>query len=173
MAIVRAVGQGGHVGPPAVWPGRRGPMRRTCLPSLLALSFFLVMLGRGQAQQPEPAPWDVPPVLTAPPPVPAAPPDSALSPWSLDVMFGLPTGIRAQRVLFEIEGRATLIEGFAGLEAIFPLAGGGLRERFTLLHKRGHDLTLSPGVSAYAVYNIFHTGGGWLGGGPTWFPLFA
>jgi hypothetical protein len=69
-------------------------MRRSCPPSLLVLSLLFGALGRCEAQQPAPAPWDTPPVLTTPPPVPAPPPDSPLSPWSVDVMFGLPTGVR-------------------------------------------------------------------------------
>lgn len=139
-------------------------MRRSGPLFPLALALLLSPQSRCAAQPP-PCAWEEPPALTGPPP------GSALSPWSLDVMLGLPTGLRAQYVLDEREGRATLVEGFAGLEAIFPIVGGGLRERFTLYHRRESALTFSPGVGAYGLYNIFHSSGGWFGGGPTWAPM--
>src|SRR5262245_50714811 len=49
--------------------------------------------------------------------------------WSVDVVAGLPTGLRLQRA-FPGDGElALLLEGFAGLEVILPMAGVGIRLR--------------------------------------------
>src|SRR5690349_18540568 len=49
-----------------------------------------------------------------PPPGPA--PEN---PWAIDFLLGLPIEVRLQRDLLSNNGRALVVEGFAGLEAIF------------------------------------------------------
>jgi hypothetical protein len=60
-------------------------------------------------------------------------PDSGLDaqPWSVNLLLGFPTGVRVQNALGDGVGRDWLVEGFGGLELIFPMAGGGIRRRFT------------------------------------------
>jgi hypothetical protein len=72
---------------------------------------------------------------------------------AVNLEIGFPTGVRFQHALGEDTGRDWLIEGFAGLEAIFPMAGGGFRRRFTPLCGQHNALVLSPGVDAYILYN--------------------
>ena len=72
--------------------------------------------------------------------------------WSVNLLLGLPTGVRVQRALGDDVGRDWLVEGFAGLELIFPMAGSGIRRRFTPFGGDRDSLTVSPGVDAYVVY---------------------
>jgi hypothetical protein len=106
------------------------------------------------------------------PPVPAVLPELC-SPWSVNFVVGLPSGVRVQRLLGE-EGRFNFqAEAFAGLELIFPMLGGGLRGRLVPLCGKNDALVLSPGVDAYILYNIFSGGGDLLGGGPSFIGLAA
>ncbi len=93
--------------------------------------------------------------------------------WSVDVILGLPTAVRAQRILIGGEQAGIEIEGLAGVDLIFPFVAAGARGRWAPLCG-GHDaLVLSPGFDAYLLYNILHNGGGWFGGGPEGIGLFA
>lgn len=89
--------------------------------------------------------------------------------WSADVLVGLPTGVRLQRVLSEEADRAWLVEGFFGLEVIFPMVGGGIRRRLVSWSGECDSLCFSPGVDAYYLHNSFRHGGGLFGGGPDGF----
>jgi hypothetical protein len=77
------------------------------------------------------------------------------SAWSMDFLFGLPTGFRAKRSFEEDEGGAWQMEGFAGLEVIFPMVGGGVRRRFTPFSGKHDAVCVSPGVDAYLLVNPF------------------
>ncbi len=91
--------------------------------------------------------------------------------WSLDFILGLPSGFRLQRSL-DSDG-LWQIEGFAGLELIFPTSGVGLRRRFMPIAGSVDCLTVSPGVDAYLLYNLARNSGGFFGGGPDFWGLFA
>jgi hypothetical protein len=95
-------------------------------------------------------------------------PDSCLDAqrWSVNLLLGLPTGVRVQRSLGDNLGRDWLVEGFAGVELIFPMAGGGIRRRFTPFCGDHDRLMVSPGVDVYVLYNSLHDGVGWFSGGP-------
>jgi hypothetical protein len=101
---------------------------------------------------------------------PPAPPDN---PWSIDFLLGLPTEVRLQRTLLGDNGRGLVVEGFAGLEAIFPEVGGGIRYRVPLRLGSQNALVIAPGADAYLLGNPFHAGSGFLSGGPATIPLFT
>ncbi len=148
-------------------------------PAFLALGVILVLAGWADAQT---APPVVPPNYSSPAyssqvndgtggvapgrPFAAVPYEP---PWSVDLLLGLPTGVRFQRSLGDDIGRDWLIEGFVGLDfVIFPTVGCGLRRRLMALRGEHDALVLSPGVGAYLLYNTLHDGSlGWFGGGPT------
>src|SRR5579862_3303588 len=92
--------------------------------------------------------------------VPGPLPSSGLSeqPWAVNLLFGFPTGVRVQRALGDGVGRDWFVEGFAGLELIYPMAGGGIRRRFTPLRGEHDGITVSPGVDVYVLYNTLHDG---------------
>jgi hypothetical protein len=102
-------------------------------------------------------------------------PDSGLDaqPWSVNLLLGFPTGVRVQRALGDDVGRDWFVEGFGGLELIFPMAGGGIRRRFTPFREDRDSLTVSPGVDVYVLYNTLHDGIGWYSGGYTAVGLFT
>jgi hypothetical protein len=103
-----------------------------------------------------------------PPPGPA--PDRR---WAVDFLLGLPTEVRLQRDLLSDNGRALVVEGFAGLGAIFPEVGGGIRYRLPLRLGCQDALAIAPGADVYVLGNPFHGGSGILSGGPATIPLFA
>lgn len=77
--------------------------------------------------------------------------------WSAELLFGLPTGLRAQHRL-GVDGTSPwLVEGFLGFELIFPGVGGGVRRRLEVLQGERHSLVISPGVDGYVFYNTFYT----------------
>src|SRR5262245_44825066 len=91
-----------------------------------------------------------------PPPVPFV---------TVDFILGLPTGFRIQRAL--ADDRLWHLEGFAGLELIFPIAGGGIRRRYEPFCGRSDALVIAPGVDAYLLFNTLYNSDGFLiGGGP-------
>jgi hypothetical protein len=94
-------------------------------------------------------------------------PDTGLGaqPWSVNLLLGFPTGVRVQRMLGDDLGRDWLVEGFAGVELIYPMAGGGIRRRLTPFRGDRDSLTVSPGVDVYVIYNLLHDAGGWYSGG--------
>ena len=91
--------------------------------------------------------------------------------WSADLLVGVPTGVRLQRVLSEDNDRAWLAEGFLGLELIFPMVGGGVRRRLVSWSGECDCLCFSPGLDAYYIHNSTRHGGGLFGGGPEAFGM--
>ncbi len=131
---------------------------------------LLSAAGFSQAQAPVPLPpgdYSVPvgdrvggPAYP-PPPIPV----SYDQRCSVDLIVGFPTGVRLQHELRGI-GENWLLEAFAGVELIFPMAGGGIRRRCTVACGERDTFSISPGVDAYIVYNTLHNGDGWFSGGP-------
>jgi hypothetical protein len=148
-----------------------GGMRRV----FLALGTMLVLAGWAQAQTAAPAaaPSYSSPVADfsgsmALSPALGAPPHDPL--WSVDLLAGLPTGVRVQHSLGDDLGRDWLIEGFAGLDyVIFPMAGAGIRRRLTPFRGDHDALVISPGLGFYLLYD----GIGWFGGGPSTVEMLA
>ena len=93
--------------------------------------------------------------------------------WSVDLLLGFPTGVRVQRSLGDDVGRDWFVEGFGGVEIIFPMTGGGIRRRFTPFCGDRDSLTISPDVDVYLLYNSLRTSVGWFGGGPVTTGVFA
>lgn len=117
-----------------------------------------------------------PPAPTAPPPVevplvtvePAQPQLLSLAPrnthlWETDVLVGLPTGVRFQKpsIFFD----QLRFEAFGGLFAIFPSLGAGYRLNGHLVRGDCDDLSISPGIDAYVLFNPFSRHS-FFGGGP-------
>jgi hypothetical protein len=93
-------------------------------------------------------------------------------PWSIDLLLGTQTGLRAKRFFDGEKGYGWMIEASAGLDyVLFPFLGGGLRYGFAPYQGRYNSFSISPGVDLHAVANPFHNVGGWFGGGPTGFGL--
>lgn len=99
-------------------------------------------------------------------PLPASPAGPTPREWSVDFIFGLPMGMRAQRSLGEDGSSPWLVEGFLGFELIFPGVGAGVRRRLELFRGTSNTLLVSPGVDGYLFYDYFSSIGGWFGGGP-------
>jgi hypothetical protein len=145
------------------------PKERLCL----ALAGWVVLLAgansaSAQSLEAVPTTPDFPPLAVATtvnPGQPVAAPCEVC--WTADLLLGLPTGVRFQHTLGEDGGRNWLVEGFAGLEVIFPMAGVGLRRRFTPMSGQWDQFVISPGLDFYLLYNTFHNGGSWFGGGAT------
>jgi hypothetical protein len=89
--------------------------------------------------QPADAPGDVDGSLAT-----AAPP--AESNWRPGLVIGLPTLLRLQRAFADDGRNAWVGEGFVGLEVIFPMAGVGIRRRFTPARGEHNCLRISPGI---------------------------
>ena len=84
-------------------------------------------------------------------------------PRGMDLVLGLPTGVRFFGELGPREDHAPEMEGFLGLYLICPTAGIGLRWPFRPLCGQRHALVLRPGVDGYILLNPFYRGDGWLG----------
>jgi hypothetical protein len=125
----------------------------------LSLACFFVFALAASAQTPPPVQ-----IVSSPDPVehpslihgPAellAPPEASPhwgGPWGLDLVFGLPTGVRVQKSLSANENQTLVVEGFAGLHyVICPTLGGGIRWRWAPICGPRDALILSPGVDAY------------------------
>jgi len=67
--------------------------------------------------------------------------------WSVDLLIGLPTGVRVQRAIQD--DPSWVVEGVVGLEAIFPVFGGGVRRRFTVVTADCEEFLVSPGIDAF------------------------
>lgn len=124
-----------------------------------AVAFALGWAGAAQAD--EPSPPMAPPEREGPadcilPPCPA----SCGPNWTVDFIFGLPTGFRFQRAVNE--ERLWHFEGFVGLEMIFPMAGIGVRRRYAPLCGQHNALIVAPGIDGYALYNPFYNSNGFL-----------
>jgi hypothetical protein len=151
-------------------------MRRWCV----AIGLVFAQTGGGRAQVPaEPV---VPPPISSPVPdiistQPATTPLPAPTEFLIlaespivrrsvvDFIFGAPTGFRFQRAL--ADERIWHLEGFIGVEVVFPIVGGGMRRRYAPICGQSDALVIAPGVDAYLLFNVFHDRKGfWFGGGP-------
>jgi hypothetical protein len=96
----------------------------------------------------------------------ALPPPKTADPWAVEFLLGAPLGVRLQRDVLTNEDQALVVEGFAGVEVLFPEVGGGIRYRVPLRLGGRDALVIAPGVDAYLLANPFHGGGrGYLSGG--------
>jgi hypothetical protein len=119
---------------------------------------------------------EVPPRLIGPPELaelptlsPQTPSGHCALPWSLDLLIGLETGLRAQRSL-ALDGQSPWkAEVFVGLSAAaFPTAGIGVRRDFTLAQAESDSFVVAPGLGAYILGNPFSHGDGYFSGsGPS------
>jgi hypothetical protein len=75
-------------------------------------------------------------------------------PWSVDLLLGLPTGVRVQRDLLGDDQVALLAEGFLGFDLLDPTLGAGARARFVVTHAAGDALFLNPGVDFYGLLGL-------------------
>jgi hypothetical protein len=91
-------------------------------------------------------------------------------PWGGDLVLGLPTGFRVEKFL-SAEDHSLVVEGLAGLYAIFPMVGGGVRWHGITLGGKADCLCASPGVDGYLLYNTLSHSGFWFSGGPSTFGL--
>jgi hypothetical protein len=107
-------------------------------------------------------PGVVPSKLQTPPPSRDAALSERPQPWQVDLLLGLPGGVRVQRAVGD---SPWLIEGFAGLELILPTVGLGIRRRFTVLEGTCNALLINPGIDAYLVVLPESHGGGLAPGG--------
>jgi hypothetical protein len=74
--------------------------------------------------------------------------------WSIDLLLGLPTGVRVQRAFDDhVTNRGWEAEGFLGLEIIIPTIGGGLRRKTGLGGILPDEFFVAPGVDAYLMLN--------------------
>lgn len=97
--------------------------------------------------------------------VPESPPSTGTG-FTVDFIFGSPTGFRFQRPVSE--ERIWHLEGFIGVNLIFPTAGGGLRRRYAPLRGEHDAMIVAPGFDAYLLFNPLNEKSGFLiGGGPT------
>jgi hypothetical protein len=91
---------------------------------------------------------------------------------TVDLILGLPTGFRFQRPVDD--DRMWHLEGFVGLELIYPIVGGGLRRRYEPLRGEHDALVVAPGFDAYLMYNVFwHSDFPFFSGGPPLAGLFT
>jgi hypothetical protein len=134
-----------------------------------ALSILGVECARAQPPPP------VPPVVENTGPLDAvlpAGPAPAQPSSTVDLILGLPTGFRFQRPVDD--DRRWHLEGFVGLELIYPIAGGGFRRRYEPLAGESDALIVAPGFDAYLMYNVFwHSDFPFFSGGPPLAGLFT
>lgn len=71
--------------------------------------------------------------------------------FDVEVLLGLPTGLRLQIAPYRHEGFALQLEAMAGLYLFIPMAGFGGRMRFTLFHGERNALVIKPGVDVYGA----------------------
>ena len=133
-------------------------------PWLLALALALAPLGLppAAAQGPPdwgPSAWGVPPPPAydlAPPPlaVPAPPAAEWEDAAGVEVLLGLPTGVRLQALVAHHDNHALLLECFAGLDVlIVPTFGAGARWSWAPLCGSHDALALRPGLDVYYLIN--------------------
>jgi hypothetical protein len=89
----------------------------------------------------------------------------------LDVVAGLPLGLRLQTPILRGAESALAAEAFGGLYLIFPMAGAGLRYHHSVSLGGRDFLTIGPGCGVHWLHNTFSSGGGWFGGGPSGWTL--
>jgi hypothetical protein len=87
------------------------------------------------------------PAAVAPPATrPAVQPET----WHVDLMLGLPGGVRVQRNLCE---GPWMLEGFVGLELIIlPAVGVGVRRQCVFVEGTCNALLINPGLDIYGCY---------------------
>ncbi len=140
-------------------------------PWLLAVALAFAPLGLPPAAAQGPPLGPPPPVWEVPPPPPAAPaaegPTAATfgqqDPLGLDILLGLPTGVRLSGTVLRRENRSYSLEAVAGLYIIAPLVGVGGRFSWTAWAGQCNALALRPGVDVWAAEIPFFGLG--LGGG--------
>jgi hypothetical protein len=141
-------------------------------PWLLAVALALAPLGLPPAAAQAPPLGPPPPVWEVPPP--AAPPAAEgptpatfgqQDPLGLDILLGLPTGLRLSWAVLRRENHSFSLEGVAGLYVIAPLAGVGGRFSWTPCAGRCNALAIRPGVDVWAAEIPFF---GLGGGGSAW-----
>jgi hypothetical protein len=147
-------------------------MRRHRLVLCLGVVWAASVIPRASAQSPELfqsgvfAGSAMPPALTEPvaplPIQPANGPERLGETWGMDLVFGLPTGLRVQGFLGSTEGSGPVVEGFAGLYAIFPMIGGGFRWQGKPWCGAHDALIISPGIDANLLINPLSYDG-WFG----------
>jgi hypothetical protein len=131
-----------------------------------ALAVLLIPLARADAQE---AASLIPADLDWAKPEAPSPPEYHVGRASLDVLVGLPLGLRFQMPLTSRpEGTAWLVEASAGLFFIFPTTELGLRRQWALWCGSENQVVVAPGAGVYATYNPFHHGDLFFGGGPPW-----
>jgi hypothetical protein len=86
--------------------------------------------------------------------------------WGIDLMLGLPAGVRLFCELGAPTHWLPEVEAFAGLYIIVPMVGGGLRWQCTPLCGECNALVVRPGFDGYVLENPFYGSEGWFGGGP-------
>lgn len=122
------------------------PLLLLAPPAGSALAQIPAALPSATSAMPLPSARDAVPALFASPPDPPPTPR-----WSLDLLLGLPTGLRVQRQLGESPWFA---EGIAGVYVVPPfvggtMLGGGFRRCFTPFAGEYNALCISPGIDAY------------------------
>lgn len=96
-------------------------------------------------------------------------------PWATDLLIGMPTGVRVKRFFNDEAGQGWMGEGFVGVEIILPIVGGGVRYGFAPHMSRNNVISISPGLDAYILPNIYQEDwdGVFFGGGPSAFGLIS
>ena len=152
-------------------------MRRIAF--IVCLSLLPDIQARGQVAMPEKVAESAQPAPTSADPSPwskrVRAPDEHPTPemerWHLDLLAGLPLGLRLQAPLHTTTDAALVAEAFAGLYIIVPTVGAGLRYRQTVLESARGRLTIGPGVDAYGLHiggtSGPTTGEGWVTTRPT------
>ena len=132
-----------------------------------------VALTAGPVAAQSPAP--PPDALAPPPPVPGAADVLAgiadgtptrFPGVSTDLLIGLPFAVRVQTKVIG----PLWAEAGAGLWVIIPDIFAGLRLDVGLYRGQEDVIAVRPGASVHAIYNIFHSGSGWLSGGEPFYP---
>jgi hypothetical protein len=151
--------------------------RRELLVTSIGLAWAALGAASAGAQWPAPigtgASEPVQPTARTNAEVPSSSDDRLGNAWGIDLVLGLPAGIR---VFHELGPPAYLVpelEAFAGLYLIVPMVGGGLRWQLAPLSGESNALILRPGVDGYLVENPFYHSAGWFSGGPHYTGLVA
>jgi hypothetical protein len=151
--------------------------RREALACSVTIAYLGLLCSAASAQTPPLLPPPSAPLYALPaPPVPvvtAPSPDwgeKTACPWQADFLLGFPTGIRVQRVLPLGEEHPLVLEAFAGIYLIFPMATGGVRWNCATLHDGNNAITVAPGIDVGVWQDPFYHTGGWFSsnvrGGP-------
>jgi hypothetical protein len=108
--------------------------------------------------------YDLGPVPVGLPPPPAGDWEDA---GGVEVLLGLPTGVRLQGVLARHDNHAFMLEWFAGLDLLIaPTFGAGGRWSWTPVCGAHDGLALRPGLGVYYLINPLS---GLLGDRAYWF----